>query len=117
PGARGRVQVCPGSIGTLPGIGAKACTQCCGRGITQKAGDSVEKIAASKETTKHLVVKRVYPLTTDVDVVVTGNNREVIPDIGAPDQFVNVRFQEERIAEAKRKVGWIEAAAGACICW
>jgi hypothetical protein len=116
-GARWRVQVGPGSVGTLTGIGAKARTQSCGRCVTQEAGDSVEEIRPVKKprNTWSLSVWIHSPpiLTLWLPEII----EKLSLDIGAPDQFVNVRLQEERIAEAKRKLVGIEAATGACIGW
>ena len=46
------------------------------------------------------------PFATKLDIVVTGNDREIIFDVSAPQQLVDRRLQEERIAEAEhRRVG------------
>ena len=61
-------------------------------------------IAAGEEATEHLIVQRVNPLAAKLEGVVAGDDREVVLDVRAPEQFIDVRLQEERIAETETSV-------------
>ena len=53
-----------------------------------------------------------HPLAAELDRVCPMNDRKVIAELRAPEDFVDIRLKEERVAEAKcgpkahRRIGW-----------
>ena len=91
-----------GSIETLAYSWSEAV--CSGRRcITQKAGNAVEDVPARKESAEDLIVQRVQPFAAEFNVVIARDDREVVFDVRAPEQFVDVRFEEERITEPESR--------------
>ena len=74
----------------------------CRRGIAQEANSAVEDVASGEESTEHLGVVCVQPITAKLEIVFAANEGEVVPQLRAPDCLVNVGFQEKRIADAER---------------
>ena len=72
------------------------------RGVAQEAGDAVEEVASLEEAAEHLRVVGVQPLAAGFDRVPAGHDREVVLQLEALHQLVDVRRQEERIAKAER---------------
>ena len=83
-------------------LGLSACNQ----GDADKAAEP-----AGEEAAEHLIVQRVHPLAAKLDRVLAAYDRQVVLELCAPDQLVDARLQEERIAEAERRA---EADAGVC---
>ena len=71
------------------------------RGVAEEPLDAVEQVPAREEAAEHLIVQRVHPLAAHLPRVAAADDREVVLDLRAPDQLVDVRLQEERIAEAE----------------
>src|SRR5262245_26225997 len=69
----------------------------------QEARDAVEDVTALEETAEDLRVIAVRPIASHLDRVVAGHDREVVAYLEPLEEFVNIRPQEERIAEAERR--------------
>src|SRR6185295_19680873 len=67
--------------------------------ISKEAGHAVKDVAAGEEPSKHLVVQRVYPLAAHPPGMPSCDDREVVLEMGAPDQLIDVGIEEERIAK------------------
>ncbi len=74
------------------------------RGVAQESTDGREQITAVEESTEDLIVDRVEPLAAHFDGVASGDHRQVVLDLRPPEQLVDRRVQEVRIAETKRGV-------------
>src|SRR5262245_36948014 len=68
----------------------------------QEARDAVEDVTAFEEAAEDLGVVAVRPIASQLDRVVAGDDREVVAYLEALEEFVNIRSQEERVAETKR---------------
>ena len=74
-----------------------------GRCVAQEPVDAVEQVPALEEAAKDLIVVRVQPLAAGLDRVLAGDDREVVLELKALDQLVDVGRQEERVAESERR--------------
>src|SRR5580765_120084 len=67
----------------------------------QKTSHTVEDVAAFEESSEDLIVERVQPFAADLNVVVTVNDRKIVFQIRAPEQFVNCWVKKERMAKSE----------------
>src|SRR6266508_814862 len=67
------------------------------------ARDAVEDVAAVEEAAEDLRVVAVRPIASRLDRMVAGDDREVVAYLEALEEFVNIRPQEERVAETERR--------------
>src|SRR5262249_6140896 len=84
-------------------VRSEASPQAGGRGVMQEARDAVEDVTALEETAEDLRVIAVRPIASHLDRVVAGDDGEVVAYLESLEELVNVRPQEERIAEAERR--------------
>ena len=88
------------SVGATHCVWSKA-TRRGRRRITQKPGDAVEEITSLKESTKHLIIKRVQPFATKLHGVIAGDDREIVLQVCAPEEFIDCGSEEEWVSEAE----------------
>src|SRR5262249_37901091 len=100
----GAADVHPRAVGASPRIRPEARPQRSRRGVAQEAGDAVEDITAFKEAAEDLRVVAVRPIASRLDRVVAGDDREVVAYLEALEEFVDLRRQEEWVAEAERRI-------------
>ncbi len=67
----------------------------------QKIVYTVEDVAAGEESAEDLGVVRVQPVAAKLEIMFSVNNGEIVAELRAPNRFVNVWIEEERIAESE----------------
>src|SRR6267378_6100753 len=83
--------------------------------VMHEAHGVIEKVEAFKEPAKHLRVIAVNPLPAGLYGVLAMNDGEVVSHIGTPEDFVNGRLEEERLAEPESEGRWAVGRADICV--
>src|SRR2546423_5688680 len=65
----------------------------------------IKEIQAFEEAAKNLSVVTVNPLASYFERVFTANDGEVIAHVRSPEDFIDGRFQKERLAETEGEIG------------
>src|SRR5262252_2827263 len=73
------------------------------RCVSQESCDTVKQVSASEESAKHLGITTMYPLPARLRRVLAFDERNIVLDLSPPEEFINVRLQEEWVAEAERR--------------
>src|SRR5262249_54588811 len=69
----------------------------------QEARDTVEDVTSFEEAAEDLRVVAERPIASQLDRMVAGDDREIVAHLEALEEFVNIRRQEKRVAETKRR--------------
>src|SRR4029453_1490046 len=87
-------------------------TESAGRGggrVTEESGHAVEDVPPLEESAEDLRVPRVDPFTAGLYGVPPGDERDVVLHLEALHRLVDVRREEERVAETERRKAGVRA--------
>ena len=63
---------------------------------------AVENVLAGEEASEDLRVPAVEPFTADLPGVLAGNQGKIVANTRAPENFIDGRLEEKRLAEPER---------------
>src|SRR5437667_11964622 len=66
----------------------------------------IEKVKSLKKSPENLSVIAVQPLAAGLDRVLAVNDGEVVPCIGAPEDFVYIGLKEKGLTEPESEARW-----------
>jgi len=67
----------------------------------EETGYVAENVATGEETAENLGIEAVNPFAAELKCVLAFDEGEIVAEIGAPENFINGGFEEERLAKAK----------------
>src|SRR5262249_43371377 len=73
------------------------------RSVMQEAHDIAEDVATGEKAAKYLSIHAVHPFAAKLDVVAALDDRKLVAQVGAPEELVDRRFQEEGLAEPESR--------------
>src|SRR5689334_14141585 len=76
------------------------------RYVVHESHSIVEKVESFEKSSEDLGVVAVQPLSASFYSVLAANDGEIVPYVGAPENFINGRLQEKWLAEAESKRSW-----------